>query len=212
MDNTPLPVQSNVAILFSSHRRCTRILMTSNLPEPLQELLRRIPDPAGIPWDRFLGPALALALILILVLLWHLITRRRADPFPYTSRESLMTESELRFFAVLEEALADSLRIHSKVRLEDIIQVRAGTDPRTAFAARNRIKSRHIDFVLCDPDTLEILASVELDDRSHDRPDRMERDDFVDEALRVSGIPCIRFAVQDQYCPREIRGAIERWL
>ena len=186
--------------------------MTSNLPDFLQELLRRIPDPAGIPWDQFLGPVLALALILILFLLWHLVTRPRADLFPYAARESLMTESELRFFAVLEEALADTFRIHSKVRLEDIIRVRSETDPRTAFTARNRIKSRHIDFVLCDPDTLEIVASVELDDRSHDRPDRMKRDDFVDEALRVSGIPCIRFAVQDQYCPKEIRGAIERWL
>ncbi len=186
--------------------------MNSILPEQLQDLAGRIRDLPELPWNMLLGPVLAIALIFTLVLLWHLLTRRPKDPFPYEPRESLMTESELRFFAALEKALAETFRIYSKVRLEDIIQVRAGTDPRTAFVARNRIKSRHIDFVLCHPDTLEILASVELDDRSHDRPDRMERDDFVDEALRVSGIPCIRFGVQDSYCPREIRQAIERWV
>jgi hypothetical protein len=186
--------------------------MPATLSEQLQDLIGRIRELPDPPWNMLLGPALAIALIFMLILLWYLFTRRPEDPFPYEPRESLMTESELRFFAVLEEALTDTFRIYSKVRLEDIIQVRPGTDPRTAFAARNRIKSRHIDFVLCHPDTLEILASVELDDRSHDRPDRMERDDFVDEALRVSGIPCIRFGVQDSYCAREIQQAIKRWV
>ncbi len=158
--------------------------------------------------ESLLGPALAAGVILFFVLL-RLLWRRERDHFPFEPRDSLMTETELAFFGILEQALEDSYRIYSKVRLEDIIQVKPGIEKATAFAARNRIKCRHIDFVLCDPETLKILASIELDDRSHERPERMDRDDFVDEALRVCGIPCIRFPVQRNYSSREIRQAVE---
>ncbi len=164
-----------------------------------------------IPWDTLLGPAIAAGIVLLAAILWTMLARRR-DLFPYEPRDSLMTDSELQFFEILEQAVAYQYRIYSKVRLEDIIQVRAGTDHRTAFAARNRIKSRHLDFVLCDPETLEIIASIELDDRSHERPDRIERDEFVDEALRVCGIPCIRFPVQREYRPIQIRSELERLI
>ena len=55
----------------------------------------------------------------------------------------------------------------------------------------NKIKAKHTDFVLCDPDTLEILCGVELDDPSHDRPERIERDEFVDHVYEAAGIPLI---------------------
>ena len=55
----------------------------------------------------------------------------------------------------------------------------------------NKIKAKHTDFVFCDPDTLEILAGLELDDPSHERPERMERDEFVDNAYAAAGIPLI---------------------
>ena len=37
------------------------------------------------------------------------------------------------------------------------------------------------------------LHVVQLDDRSHDRSDRRARDALVDAALRVAGIPIVRF-------------------
>ena len=33
----------------------------------------------------------------------------------------------------------------------------------------NWISQKHVDFVLCDKDTMQILCAVELDDRSHER-------------------------------------------
>lgn len=165
----------------------------------------------NIQVEQLLGPAIAIGIVLFTFLLYWLL-RPQPDPFPYESREALMSESELAFFEVLEEALEDEYRIYSKVRLEDVIQVRPGTDSRSAFTARNRIKSRHVDFLLCDPESMEIIASIELDDRSHERQDRIERDIFVDEALRVSGVPCIHFPVQRKYSRRELRRGIEEGI
>ena len=45
-----------------------------------------------------------------------------------------------------------------------------------AQAWRNRIHAKHIDFVLCDPGNLQPILCIELDDPSHNRPDRIERD------------------------------------
>ena len=76
-----------------------------------------------------------------------------------------------------------------KMRLADIMAVRKGTEEYMSYF--NKIKAKHTDFVFCDPQTLEILAGLELDDPSHDRPERMERDTFVDNAYAAAGIPLI---------------------
>ncbi|MBR3404955.1 MAG: DUF2726 domain-containing protein, partial [Firmicutes bacterium] len=55
----------------------------------------------------------------------------------------------------------------------------------------NRIKAKHTDFILVEPETLEVLAVVELDDPSHEREDRIERDEFVDHVYEAAGIPLL---------------------
>ena len=93
-----------------------------------------------------------------------------------------MTKPELKFFIKLQEyAEEQSLLVFPKVRLADILK----PDERQNRwqAAFNKIKSKHVDFVLCDKTTLEIKYIVELDDKSHERPDRKERDAFVDSIM-----------------------------
>lgn len=76
-----------------------------------------------------------------------------------------------------------------KVRLADIVKPR--NDPQ--YMARfGKIKSKHLDFVIYDSSMICIKAVVELDDNSHNRPDRKERDEFVDFILNDCGIRIIR--------------------
>lgn len=71
-----------------------------------------------------------------------------------------------------------------KVRLADIVKPR--NDPR--YMSRfGKIKSKHVDFVIYDGDMRHLKAIIELDDRSHDRKDRQERDEFVDFILNDCG-------------------------
>ena len=86
-----------------------------------------------------------------------------------------------------------------KVRLEDIVKVRDGIPGKEEFSLRNRIKSRHLDFVLCDQATMTILLCIELDDRTHRQAERKERDAFVDTLLEGVGIPLMRHPVQHEY-------------
>ena len=49
---------------------------------------------------------------------------------------------------------------------------------------------------------------MELDDKSHDRPDRQERDAFLDAAMEKAGLPIIRFAAKKGYSVQEVRDTI----
>ena len=138
---------------------------------------------------------LLLLVIVILTLLFYL--KREVDYFPYEKVDSLMTKSELAFYRTLQDSLADDpeLILFSKVRMADIIRVIKGSDNwRGHF---NRIQAKHVDFLICDSDTVEPLLIIELDDISHDRPDRMERDRFVDTAMDAAEMPIIHLPVAD---------------
>ena len=127
------------------------------------------------------------AAFLLLFLLLHLF--RPKDKYPY-ERCDLLTSNELEFYQILSPIVCQhGWQLLMKMRLADIMAVRKGTEEYMKYF--NKIKAKHTDFVFCDPDTLEILAGLELDDPSHERPERIERDEFVDKAYEAAGIPLI---------------------
>ena len=126
---------------------------------------------------------------------------------PYYKRSRIVTKAELRFYKSLQKAVQDDWEIFAMVRIADILRVRDGIKNRRNWV--NKILAKHIDFVLCDPGSLEPICCIELDDSSHSRKDRIERDIFVDEAFRSAELPLIRIPVRSSYLSREIRELIE---
>ena len=59
-----------------------------------------------------------------------------------------------------------------------------------AFQIINR---RSVDYVLCDKTTLEPAYAVELDDPTHDKPERIKRDNDVNQLFAQHNLPLIRF-------------------
>lgn len=128
-----------------------------------------------------------IAAFLLLFLLVRLL--RPKDRYPYEKRD-LLTSNELAFYQILYPIVCQhGWQLLMKMRLADVMAVRKGTEDYMSYF--NKIKAKHTDFVFCDPQSLEILAGLELDDPSHDRPDRMERDVFVDNAYAAAGIPLL---------------------
>lgn len=70
---------------------------------------------------------------------------------------------------------------------------------------RNQIDRKRVDFVLVDPATFATHTVIELDDRSHARPDRMQRDTFVEEMLAQAGIDLVRIPVAPSYSAAKLR-------
>lgn len=102
------------------------------------------------------------------------------EPMPYTAAK-LLTRREYAFFKALQPlAQKYNLMICPKIRLADLVSVPQGTKEAKWF---NYIKAKHVDFTLCDMD-LRVKLIIELDDSTHDRPDRQTRDDFVDRVFQ----------------------------
>lgn len=142
--------------------------------------------------------------IVFLAILWLLFRFRRERPPRYTACASLLTDAEKAFHTALEAAVAGRYRIMCKVRMADIVQPAAGLEQRERRSALGRISSKHLDFVLCDHDHFVIAAAIELDDRSHLRKERRERDIFVEDVFDEAGIPLVRFPVRRDYAPADI--------
>lgn len=134
----------------------------------------------------------------------------RAKPqLPYEKAE-LLSNAERSFLGVLELALAGRYRIMAKVRVLDLIRVKAGLPADKRQSALNRIQSKHVDFVLCQPSDLSVAGAIELDDASHNRASRRQRDAFLDEALAAAGVPLYRFSAKRAYSVAELRAAFEQ--
>jgi len=133
---------------------------------------------------------LIIAAVIIGVSLSLLISRNNGTKrYIYKKRPYLLTQNELAFYkSLLPVANANKLIVCPKVRLADLIEPIKGKNFQAGF---NKIRSKHIDFVLCDPGNLKPVLALELDDRSHDRPDRQARDQFVDNALSGAGLPIL---------------------
>ena len=126
---------------------------------------------------------------------------------PYEARGKLVTKSELRFYKSLDKAVQDDFEIFAMVRIADLLKVEQGAANYRKWL--NKILAKHIDFVLCEPGSLQPRVCIELDDASHQRPDRIERDEFVDHAFESAGLPLVRIEVQKSYSPREVRALID---
>ena len=137
----------------------------------------------------------------------------RADSkslLPYQRRDWLLSAAERSFFGVLQQAVAPEFLLFAKIRLADLLFIPRGSEGRQA--AFNRIQSKHIDFVICDRDTIRPLIAIELDDSSHGRPSRRSRDEFVESALTAAQLPLLRVPVKKQYDVNVLKESVQKLL
>ena len=159
---------------------------------------------ADFDWNNW--QLLVIILMMLAAVALYRLFRGREE-FPYTRRKKLMTRSEIEFFRVLRDAVNNDWEIFAMVRIADLLAVPGDTGNQQSWL--NRILSKHVDFVICDRDSLEILVAIELDDASHSRPDRVERDAFVNDAFADARLPLLRIPVSDSYDKSRLRRSIE---
>jgi len=125
---------------------------------------------------------------------------------PYRLRDDFLSNAERSFYHVLCQAVGDRGTIFAKVNLADLFYV---VQPQENQAYRNKIDRKHVDFVLADKRTTQPLMCIELDDSSHHRNDRVERDRFVDDVFRVAGMRLIRVRAARNYDLADVRRQID---
>jgi len=124
---------------------------------------------------------------------------------PYRLRDDFLSPAEMTFYRALRSAVGDRVTVCTKVNLADVFFV---VRPNENQSYRNRIDRKHVDFLLCDPATMRPLLGIELDDSSHRREARQERDRFVDEVFKAAKLPLGHVRVHASYDMADL----SRWL
>lgn len=131
------------------------------------------------------------------------------EQLPYRLRDDFLSPAELSFYGVLQLAVKDRATITTKVNLADVFFVARPTHNQSY---RNKIDRKHVDFLLCDSGTMKPRCGIELDDSSHARHDRQERDQFVDAVFQAAGLPLVRFSARASYDPNALAAELARHL
>ena len=112
------------------------------------------------------------------------------EPMPYKLADSIFTKSEKELFDTLEVMCKDkNLILLSKVRLADIAKIENGCKNFQYWF--NKIRSKHVDFLLCKRENGKPILAIELDDYTHNQKSRKERDEFVNQVYESIGLPIL---------------------
>lgn len=134
---------------------------------------------------------LAVILIVAAIFLKPKAVERVEEVLPYRLKDNFFSQSEFKFYgSLLEELEGERFRVFPKVRLADFVETTAkGKDFQRSF---NRIKSKHIDFIIWDTKLNKIALGIELDGKSHSSQKMLTRDDFVNKLYKQLGFPIKR--------------------
>lgn len=144
---------------------------------------------------------LSLALVIFLILLVRFIfpgLLGRSGP-TYRRHETLFSPAELHFLQALRIAIPPGLEVFGKVRVADVLRPVEKLDRKSWRSAFNRITGKHLDFVLCERNTGRLVCAIELNDRSHARTERRERDQFIATACKEAAFPLLMIPAARHY-------------
>ena len=98
--------------------------------------------------------------------------------------------------------------VFGKVRITDILEPEAKLNKSEWQTAFNKVSRKHFDYVLCEPNSLSILAVVELDDQSHNTTKQKMRDTFVEGTCLKTGLALHRFKASNNHSVTSIQQQI----
>ena len=130
--------------------------------------------------------------------------KKTEQVLPYARRDDFLSAAEHSFYMVLKSLVMDYFAICPKVSLSDIFFVKSGGNKGDSMTYLNKINRKHVDFLICKPDTMQPVLGIELDDSSHRRTDRAARDLFVDDVFSAAGLPILHIPVARTYDSKEL--------
>ncbi len=120
-------------------------------------------------------------------------------------RGRFLSANEKIFLRTLDVALGPSYRAFAQVRLAELANPAQSANDHLRRRAHNAVMAKSVDFVVCDVLTLDPVAAIEVDDRSHLLPERRDRDAFVNVVFAEIGLPLLRVKAQRTYSVAELR-------
>lgn len=141
-----------------------------------------------------LAAPLYICIVIIFLLAKRALNRRpivRKYTYAYTKKPSIMTKSEFEFYNKMNSILGEKYYAIPQVHLSSFLNHKIpGQNWRGAFAS---INGKSVDFLICSKLTSQPVIAIELDDYTHNREDRRQRDLIVEDIFASAQMPLVRF-------------------
>lgn len=124
---------------------------------------------------------------------------RATVEYKYKAKKFFLSAVEHKMYDALVAGVGQNYYVFAQVHLPSIVDNKVvGQNWRGAF---RHIDEKSVDFVLCDKAYISPKLVIELDDSSHLRNDRQERDREVERILKMAGVPLLRLSVKSELAP-----------
>lgn len=150
---------------------------------------------------KFVLPLSVTAAVIVAILLIFIFTRKRKPR--YVLKESLMSRTEYEYFRIIDGYFGDRYIILPQINLASIID-KVGDGFRTELF-------RNVDFGVFDYNYRPVLL-IEINDNTHFRKDRIERDEKVSAICKKAKIPLVSFWTKDGIDNAKIHKVLSKYL
>jgi predicted RNA-binding Zn-ribbon protein involved in translation (DUF1610 family) len=132
----------------------------------------------------------------------ELMAKKNTDTerLPYRLREPFLASTELALFRVLTELMGKRYTICPKVALNDVFYI---VRPNENVHFFNKFFRKHVDFLLCDMQTLVPAFGVDIV-RPISKNEARESDKFLDDLFTDAGLPLVHVPSSDSYDPSDV--------
>lgn len=121
---------------------------------------------------------------------------QQVESLPYRLRERFLTTPEVALFRILKNMAGGRYAVFAKVALNDIFYI---VRPNENVHYFNKLFRKHVDFLLCKPDTLRPQIGVELVRPPSKNATRSNSDQFMEELFLTAGLPLVQIPSSDRY-------------
>jgi len=119
---------------------------------------------------------------------------------PYRLRVPFLASTELALFRALTELMGERYSICPKVSLNDVFYI---VRPNENVHFFNKFFRKHVDFLLCDRQTLAPAFGVEIV-RPISKTEARASDKFLDDLFTNAGLPLVHIPSSDSYDPSDV--------
>jgi len=122
-------------------------------------------------------------------------TKQSKKRLPYRLRKQFLSFTELSLLSVLLDIAEGYYVVCPKVALNDIFYIQR---PNENVHFYNKIFRKHVDFLLCEPDTMKPAFGIELV-RPIRREETRSADKFMEELFMDAGLPLVHVPSGEEY-------------
>ncbi len=143
-------------------------------------------------------------IIVVLIVLWMRYAGRPARGLYQPAK--LMSAAERDFYLQLQRACPAGLVLLAKIRLADLVTIPASLRGKERFRIFAPLAQKHVDYVVWNPATNNVVKIIELNDSSHHLMERRQRDIYIRNVLESAGLSLIFVVLKRNYSASELAG------